>query len=105
MQNLAERERLHKMLGDEPICAWFVLAKCAAGFAVVILLCVMSPREARVMDGVMVENSVGRATAGNRMNAAQHRKQVFTERHERFNGDAGQRSVVSEAGGQFAIGR
>jgi hypothetical protein len=47
MQSAEERRRLLRDMQDEPVRAWMVLARCAAGLAVIVLLAVVGVSESR----------------------------------------------------------
>ena len=96
MQSSSERRRLVKTMADELVNAWLVLTKCAAGLAIVVLLIVMVVSDERVMSGSLAHGAAPPRAAAAGMSAEEHRKRVFVERHERFQGEAGQRSVASE---------
>ena len=101
MQNSVERMRLRKLVGDEPVCAWFVLTKCAAALLVVTLLSVLARHDAPVMTGAHAQSREMVAGARNKMNAEAHRRQVFAQRHEQFRNGAPQRNIVSESADPF----
>ena len=96
MLSLSERRKLMKTIADEPVNAWLVLTKCAAGLAIVVQLVVMVVSDERVMSGSLAQGAEPPRAAAAGMSAEEHRKQVFVERHQRFQGDAGRRSVASE---------
>jgi hypothetical protein len=96
MQNSIERRRLHRKLYDEPVCAWFVLAKCAAGLAIVTLLAAIAVSEERGASSTLAHRPIQKAATGTPENAEAHRRQLFAQRRLRFNGGDGRRSVVSE---------
>ena len=99
MQSSIERERLMKTLHDEPANAWVVLAGCAAGLAIVVLLVAMVVRDERVMGGSAAQGAILPRAVTATVDAESHRKQVFDERRQRFQGNATQHAVASEAAG------
>ncbi len=96
MQSSIERRRLLKMMSDEPING-FAMAKCAAGLAIVVLLVVMAVSDERVIGGSVAQGTTPPRAAAAEVSAEAHRKQVFDERRQSFQGDAERRSVASEA--------
>lgn len=96
MQSSSERRRLEKAMADEPVDAWLVLTKCATGLAIVVLLVVLVVSDERVMSVYLAQRAAPVPAAAAGTSAEEHRKQVFAERRQRFQGDAGQHSVASE---------
>ena len=91
MQSSIERRRLLKAMDAEPVHARMVLAKCAAGLAVIILLAVIGARES-------VERGVAGGVAAPAAQPVQeHRKHLFDERRARFEGGARRPRMASEA--------
>ncbi len=97
MQSSIECRRLLKMMSDEPINVRFAMAKCAAGLAIVVLLVVMAVSDERVIGGSVAQGTTPPRAAAAEVSAEAHRKQVFDERRQSFQGDAERRSVASEA--------
>lgn len=96
MQSSFERTRLLKMMHAEPASVWRALAKCAAGPAVVALIATIGYSERA--DHEVARSPVATTApelAGER--ALEHRKQLFDQRRQRFQGSHEQRSVASEA--------
>ena len=96
MQSSFERRRLLKIMHAEPASVWMVLAKCTAGLAVIALITVIGYSEHA--DHEVARSPVATAApevAGER--AHEHRKQLFDQRRQRFQGSDEQRSVASEA--------
>jgi hypothetical protein len=92
MQNSIRRRRLLQAMDAEPLRAWTVLAKSAAGLAVIALLAVIGAGERRGHGAVRdVAAAVTRHAA---QAVEEHRKQVFDERRQRFEGKSGHRSVA-----------
>ncbi len=99
MQSSMQRHRLLKAMNAEPVHAWMILAKCAAGLAVIVLIAVIG-LDAPFDTATGAPTSVAAiAAAGAHANTRSqpHRKQVFDERRVRFAGAAGRRSLASEA--------
>lgn len=96
MQSLSERRRLVKTMAEEPVDAWLVLAKCAASLAIVVLLVALVVSDERVMSGSRAQGATPPRAVVAGKSAEEHRRQVFVERHQRFQGNGGQRSVASE---------
>ena len=99
MATKIERKRLMKTINDEPANAWMVLAICAVGLAVVVLIAVIGYSEDANRNASPVPASTLAASTPDTANArAQaHRKQVFDERRHSFAGNAGRHTVASEA--------
>jgi hypothetical protein len=80
----------------EPASVWMVLAKCTAGLAVIALITVIGYSEhadrgiARTAVAVAASDVEGKR-------AQEHRKQLFDQRRQRFQGSGEQHRVASEA--------
>ena len=121
MVSSSERRKLLKSMNGEPAGAWFILAKCAAGLAVTVLIAVIGASEksglgdgnaAKIVvpaaaqyayddheDGFDPLPKIDQATAAPSRHvgdsqAQSHRKQVFDQRRARFDGGADTRSVA-----------
>lgn len=94
MQSSRECRRLIQDMNAEPVQAWTVLVKCAAGLVVIVLLAGIGARASR-------DHVAGNVEAAGAPHAAQpaqaHRKQVFDGRRARFEGNAHRRNVAFEA--------
>jgi hypothetical protein len=100
MLNTLQRRTLIETMITEPLRAWLVLARCAAGLAAIVLIAVIGNGE-----------SADRRTTGNptaesippAANSAQaHRKQVFEARRVRFDDSGRTRNVAGHAVRQFS---
>lgn len=80
MQSSMQRHRLLKAMNAEPVHAWMVLAKCAAGLAVIVLIAVIGTSES--LDHGAADNVSAAVTPGGKP-VQEHRKQVFDERRAR----------------------
>ncbi len=97
MQSSSERKQLLDTMYQEHVNPAAILAKCAAGLAIVVLLVTMGASDGRVMDGSAAQGTTPPRAAAAGMRAEEHRKQVFDERRQRFQSIAEQRSVASQA--------
>ena len=81
-----ERTRLMKTMNDEPANAWMVLARCAVGLAVVVLIAVTGYSEDANRNAPGAADTTVAASASDPMNtrAQEHRKQVFDERRQQI---------------------
>ena len=95
MQSSIERRRLLQAMNAEPAHAWMVLAKCAAGLAVIVLLAAIGASER--LDYGAAGNVAAAVTLHARQSAQEHRKQVFDDRRARFERGAGRHSIAREA--------
>lgn len=94
MVSSSERRKLLKSMNGEPAGAWFILAKCAAGLAVTVLIAVIGASERGDRE---TGSEVAVVVPPTAQPAQVHRKQVFDERRARFSGGADQRSVAGVA--------
>ena len=92
MQSAVERRRLLRSMHAEPVRAWMILARCAAGLAVIALIAAIGVSD-RVDPGV-AGAAVPAATPRPGQAAQAHRKQVFDERRARFAGDDRHRIAI-----------
>ena len=98
MLSSVERRRLLKVIDVEPINAWMVLAKCAAGLVVIVLVAAVGFSQPADRGTSLAAAAVAVPVTGRFDQSAQeHRKQVFDERRQRFQGNAARHSVASEA--------
>jgi hypothetical protein len=96
MQSSSERKQLMESMYQERVNAAVILAKCAAGLAIIVLLVTMVASDGRVMEGPAATGATPSRAAAAGVRTEEHRKQVFDERRQRFQGDAEQRSVASK---------
>jgi hypothetical protein len=96
MQSASERRRLLDTMHQERVNPAAILTKCAAGLAIIVLLATMVVSDGRVVDGTAAQGTTPSRAAVAGVRTEEHRKQVFDERHQRFQGDAEQRSVASK---------
>ena len=99
MQSSSERKRLLKVMKDESANAWLVLVKCAVGLAVIVLIAVAGKNgHADLGASVAATTAVAvSAVEQKEKRALEHRKQVFDERRQRFQGIADRNSVAQKA--------
>ena len=97
MQSSGERKQLLGTMYQEPVNPAVILAECAAGLAIVVLLVVMAVSDGRVIDGAAAQGTIPPRAAAAGVSAEAHRKHVFDGRRQRFQGNAERRSVASEA--------
>ncbi len=99
MQSRVERERLLKLMGREPVGSWLVLARCAAGLAVIVLIVIFGLGAPINVVAPTPKPAAVAAAAGApaNMRSQPHRKLVFDERRARFEGGADRHSIASEA--------
>jgi hypothetical protein len=97
MQSSSERKQLLDTMYQEHVNAAVILAKCGAGLAIVVLLVTMVASDGRVTDNSATQGTTPPRAAAAGMRVEEHRKQVFDGRRQRFQGNAEQRSVASEA--------
>ena len=83
MQTSKQRRRLLQEMESEPFRTWAVLAKCAGGLAVIVLIAVIG---AGSTDDPEAISRAKDAAPHASQPAQQHRKQVFDERRARFAG-------------------
>lgn len=81
---------------EQPVNAWLVLSECAAGLAIIALLTVLVVSDERVMSGSLAQAVAPPRTATAGMSIEAHRKHVFYERRQRFEGGAGPHGVAGE---------
>ena len=93
MQITQKHLKLLRGTSDEKVMRIRAIAQCAAGLLIVLLLAVIGFSSDGLRDGN--GTTVSTVTAG--MRAEEHRKQVFDERRQRFQSNAEQRSVASQA--------
>ena len=92
MQSSSE-QRMPKMMHAEPASVWLALAECIAGLAVIALVAVVGYSE--YTDRSVARPSVAAATSDAQNTRAQeHRKQLFDQRRQRFQGSDKQRKVT-----------
>ncbi len=97
MQSSSERKQLLDTIYQEHVNPAVIIAECAAGLALVVLLVTMVISDERVMGGSAAQGTTSPRAAAAGASAEAHRKQVFDERRQRFQSNAEQRSVASEA--------
>jgi hypothetical protein len=78
MISAQERRRLLRAMHAEPVRAWMVLARCAAGLAVIALIAAIGASDSVGQD--VSRNVAPAATPHSGQTAQAHRKQVFDER-------------------------
>ena len=82
MQSSIERRRLLKAMNEGPVYAGLVLAKCATGLAVIVLLALIGAHES--LDRGAAGNVAAASTPAAAQPVGAHRKQVFDERRSRL---------------------
>ena len=99
MQSSVERKRLLKMMKDGPANAWMVLVKCASGLALIVLIAVIgiSGHADRSAPAAATNAVAASAVEHAEKTAHEHRKHVFDERRQRFQGGAERKSVAGQA--------
>ena len=97
-----ECKRLMKTMNDEPASAWMVLARCAVGLTVIVLIAVIGYSEHADRGASLAAATAVAASAADSADARaqEHSKQVFDERRQRFQGNAEGHTVASEAAEQ-----
>lgn len=98
MQSSAQRHRLLKAMYAEPLHAWIVLARCAAGLAVIALIAFIG-RDAPIDISTHASRpATTAAVAGGvaTVRAEPHRKRLFDERRSRHEGGANRNGVAGE---------
>ena len=83
MQTSKQRRRLLKDMESEPFRTWAVLAKCGGGLAAIALIAVIGAGSTDDREAISRAKDAARHVAEP---AQEHRRQVFNERRERFNG-------------------
>lgn len=96
MQSSFERRRLLKITHREPASVWMVLAECTAGLAVIALITVIGYSE-HADRGVARTSVAAAASDVEGKRAQEHRKQLFDQRRQRFQGSGEQRRAASES--------
>ena len=81
-------------MNAEPVHAWLVLARCATGLAVIVLLSLVGVRAS--VDQGAARHVAAAAAPHARPPAQQHRKQVFDDRRARFERSAGRHRIAGE---------
>ncbi len=99
MQSSAQRRRLLKAMYAVPLHGWMVLAKCAAGLAVIVLIALIG-KDASIDASTPTPRPAATAAAaggGANVRAEPHRKKLFDERRSRYEAGANRNSVAGKA--------
>src|SRR5712671_2380047 len=93
MLRSSEHRRMPKMMHAEPASVWMAIAECIAALAAIALVAVIGYSE--YADRTVARSSVAAATSEMQNTRAQeHRKQLFDQPRERFQGSDKQRKVT-----------
>ena len=79
-QSSGERGTALQTMNDANTNAWVVLAECAAGLAIVVMLVAMVVSDERVMSDTRAQGAAAPRAAAAAMSAGEHRKPDYVER-------------------------
>lgn len=99
MQCSSERKQLLDTMYPERVTATVILAKCAAGLAIIVLLVTMVASDGRVTEGPAARGATSPRAESAGVRAEEHRKQMFEARRQRFQSSAGRQNVAGQAAG------
>ena len=94
MQSSRQRRRLLTAMNAEPVHAWLVLVRCAAGLTVIVLLSLIGVRAS--IDPGAPRHVAARAAPHAGQLVQKHRKQMFDERRARFERGGDRHSIAGE---------
>ena len=93
MLSSSEHRRMLKMMHAEPASVWMAIAECIAALAAIALVAVIGYSE--YADRSVARPSVAAAASeAQNTRAQEHRKQLFDQRRQRFQGSDKQRKVT-----------
>ena len=92
MLSSSEHRRMLKMMHAKPASVWMAIAECIAALAAIALVAVIGYSE--YADCSVARPSVAAASEAQNTRAQEHRKQLFDQRRQRFQGSDKQRKVT-----------
>lgn len=97
MQDSTERNTRLKAIHGAPLHVWIVLAGCATGLAMVTLVCAVGV--ARPIAQPAAAGPAQNVTHSSAQRVQEHRKQVYDERRQSWQGRGGRESVADKSAG------